>query len=253
MTGIIRQILVVVAVFVMVYLNVTSGASGFTEPEQVTTEQYYLYATSVSPTPLTFLIWAPIFIGIMAYAIYQALPRNRYDERFDKLAVPIIAVCIFNAAINYVPIGLSVINVLLLLGSLAWTFVTILSLPSDRLFYTLVRIPIAIFFGWITVATIVNTSQWLVSIGWSGLGISESIWSVILLFVATTIGFFITLKYREIAFGGVLIWAYMGILVSNASQISIVLAVILYSIVIASAIGWILRRSNHDLQKASIA
>ncbi|MEM9952688.1 MAG: hypothetical protein AAF846_13865 [Chloroflexota bacterium] len=232
MKGLVRQVIVLIAVFAMVYLNLTSNASGFTEPEQVTIEQYYLYPTDFSPTPLTFLIWAPIFLGMIVFAIYQALPKNRRDERFDEIALPVVLVSVLNGVINYVPIGISVINVFLLLIALTWTFIKIVRLPSDRLFYLTTRVPVGLFFGWITIASILNVCQWLVSVGWNGSGIPSTIWVAILIVIASAVGAFIIMRFKEIAYGAVLLWGFGGILVSNPSQVSVILAVITCSILL---------------------
>ncbi|MEO1163539.1 MAG: hypothetical protein AAFV98_07150 [Chloroflexota bacterium] len=245
MKGYVRQIVVLIAIVAMIYLNLTSNGSGFTEPSQVeTTQSYYLYPTDFSPAPLTFLIWAPIFLGMLGLAVYQALPRNRQDKRFDKIALPIIIVSILNAVVNYVPITLSVIVVSFLLASLAWAFVTIVQLPSDRLFYSFVRVPVGIFFGWITIATILNVCQWLVSVGWDGGIVSSAIWVAILVIIASGIGSFVITRYREIAFGVVLIWGFLGILLSDLSQISVLIAVVVCSLLLCLLIAQVVKDNN---------
>jgi hypothetical protein len=47
----------------------------------------------------------------------------------------------------------------------------------------LISTPFSIYFGWITVATIANITVFLVSIGWAGFGISDFIWTCIILFI----------------------------------------------------------------------
>ena len=81
----------------------------------------------------------------------------------------------------------------------------------------LVQVPFSIYFGWITVATVANITVWLVSIEWSGFGLTESLWAVAIIAIAATIGTVIMLKNRDIAYGFVLIWAFIGILIKHTS------------------------------------
>jgi hypothetical protein len=84
----------------------------------------------------------------------------------------------------------------------------------DRL---LVRLPFSVYFGWITVATIANVTVWLVSIDWDGFGFSEPAWALLILAVGAVIGTAVILADRDIAYGAVLIWAYLGIWIRHTS------------------------------------
>jgi hypothetical protein len=80
-----------------------------------------------------------------------------------------------------------------------------------------IRLPFSVYFGWITVATIANATTLFVSIGWDGFGLSQSLWTVIVLIVGTVIGTVTTIRFKNIAYGLVLIWAYAGILIKHTS------------------------------------
>ncbi|MGM0385792.1 MAG: tryptophan-rich sensory protein [Actinomycetota bacterium] len=84
----------------------------------------------------------------------------------------------------------------------------------DRVF---VRLPFSVYFGWITVATIANITVWLVSIGWDGFGFSEPAWAVLIIAVGAVIGTAVILSDQDIAYGLVLIWAYLGIWIKHTS------------------------------------
>ena len=81
----------------------------------------------------------------------------------------------------------------------------------------LIRLPFGIYFGWITVATIANVTVFLVYMGFNGLGIPESIWTVIVLLAGTVIGSLRLLKDKFFAYGFVFIWAYVAILYKHLS------------------------------------
>jgi hypothetical protein len=80
-----------------------------------------------------------------------------------------------------------------------------------------IKIPFSIYFGWITVATIANVTVFLVSINWGGFGIAEFIWTSIILLIGATIGILRMNKDKSVAYGLVLVWAYLGILLKHLS------------------------------------
>jgi hypothetical protein len=71
--------------------------------------------------------------------------------------------------------------------------------------------------GWITVATIANTTQLLYYLDWNGWGISAEIWAVIMLAAGVVISAIMSLTRTDIAYSLVLVWAYIGIAVKHAS------------------------------------
>ena len=79
----------------------------------------------------------------------------------------------------------------------------------------LTQMPLSIYFGWICVATIANISAWLVSVNWSGMGISDTYWAVILIGLATLVTLFIVFVRRNLFFAAVVVWALHGILYKN--------------------------------------
>ena len=60
------------------------------------------------------------------------------------------------------------------------------------------------------------TTQVLFYFGWGGWGISPAIWAVIMLVVATVLGFLMLWREYDIAYTLVLVWAFIGIANSQA-------------------------------------
>lgn len=85
---------------------------------------------------------------------------------------------------------------------------------GEKLF---IKTPFSVYFGWITVATIANITVFLVSVDWKGFGIADFIWTSVILFVGALIGIARLHKDKNIAYGLVLIWAYLGILFKHIS------------------------------------
>jgi len=106
-----------------------------------------------------------------------------------------------------------------------------------------VHVPFSVYLGWITVATVANITALLVSLGLvdNGVffGLDESIWTAIVLLVATTISVVLVITRKDVAYGLVPVWAFIGIAVKqleSRAEVSIVAAV--FTLVIIAAIAW---------------
>lgn len=73
------------------------------------------------------------------------------------------------------------------------------------------RLPISVNLGWISVATIANISYVLTYYSWSGWGLSDQLWTVIMLTVATALALHIRFHYSDIPLTLVFIWAFVAI------------------------------------------
>jgi hypothetical protein len=242
-------VLMIVALFFVSTSNPDFSGSG---PDGTSNTMYDMYPTAVSPTPITFTIWLPIFLGSLALGVFQALPKNRQDSRLDALGAPLTSAFLCNALTGFAPIGYSVPVILALLASLVWAFVVLVQFqPADKTFNLLVRAPILIFFAWITVATIVNVSQWLVSLNWNGFGIPAAWWGAALILVATSIGVMLMRRFEGInLYAIVLMWAFVGIVVMNPAAVPVIVASVLGALALILAIwngpstGSLIRTSN---------
>jgi hypothetical protein len=249
MKGLVRQFALVMSVFLMIGTNLLGGS---TTSENNSNAMYTQFPTAFSPAPYTFAIWGPIFIGALAFAVYQAYPSRRHDKLLDALGWPMTVAFLANAASAYTPIGLSDIVLLIALGALIWAYLIVVRYQdADRGFYWCVRLPISIFFAWINVATILNISQWLVSIGFQGFGLAPAIWSASLILVATAIGFRVTTRYHDIAFALVLVWAFWGIVVAQAAAPAILLAASIGTIALLVALQQVLRAGRSASTESS--
>jgi hypothetical protein len=78
--------------------------------------------------------------------------------------------------------------------------------------------PFSVYFGWITVAAIANITVFLVSIGWNGFGVADYVWTSVIVLVGAVIGILRMRKDRNVVYGLVLVWAYLGILLKHVSS-----------------------------------
>ncbi len=116
-----------------------------------------------------------------------------------------------------------------------------------------IKAPFSVYFGWITVATIANITVFLVSVGWNGFGIAESVWTSIILVVGALIGILRMTKDKNIAYGLVLVWAYLGILLKhtsvtgfNGQYSSIIATVVVCVLLFVFSLGIILYKHQKD-------
>lgn len=175
------------------------------------------------PAGYVFSIWGLIYVGWIAFLIFQFLPSQKENPRLRRLGFLFALSNLANAAWlfcwHYNQFGLSVVVMLALLGLLITSYLRLnvnRSKPS-RLEYWSVDVPFSIYLGWITVATVANISDWLYLVGWDGFGIPAQVWAVIMLVVASLLGLAMAITRRDAAYLSVLVWAFIGIAVKQAS------------------------------------
>jgi hypothetical protein len=86
----------------------------------------------------------------------------------------------------------------------------------DRSQVLFVRLPFSIYLGWVSVATIANVSQVLFFFDWGGWGIPPAIWAVVMISIAVLLGLLMLARERDFAYSVVLVWALVGISVSQS-------------------------------------
>lgn len=176
------------------------------------------YPNLFAPAGYAFSIWGLIYTLLGVYVMYQFWRKDVLVGRINRI---FIVNALLNAswmfAWHYDFIGLSVI---IMVGLLV-TLIRIADiLRESNLAQTdrwLIRLPLSVYFGWITVATIANIAVHLVSIDWNGFGLSDTSWTVIVLLVGTLIGSWRMLRDRFAPYGLVLVWAYGAILFKHLS------------------------------------
>jgi hypothetical protein len=181
------------------------------------------FAIYFVPAGYVFSIWGLIYLGLIAFTIYQALPAQREDELLKKIAPAYWIGNLANAAWiflwHYEYFPLTLIAMLTLLGALLYIYQQISQAGSEagRNQKWFVRYPFSIYLGWISVATIANVSQVLFFLGWGGWGIPAITWAVIMLAIATVLGLLMLWRKNDSLYALVLLWAFIGIAVSQAA------------------------------------
>lgn len=175
------------------------------------------------PAGYVFAIWGIIYIGWIAFTIYQFLPAQKENPRLRRQGYLFALSGIFNAAWlfcwHYNQFGLSVLVMLTLLGLLIASY---LKLNVGRTIVSAVEkwcvdIPFSVYLGWITVATVANITDYLYLINWNGFSIAPQVWAVIMLIVASLLGVAMAVTRHDSGYVFVLVWSFIGIAVKQSA------------------------------------
>lgn len=175
------------------------------------------------PAGYVFSIWGLIYLGLSAFAIYSVTKPGLADPRVDAVAGWVTAANVFNLVWiflwHYQQFPLTLVAITGLLVSLIAIYLKlgIGRGKQDRQSKLLVDTPFSIYLGWATVAVVANISQVLYYLGWRGAPLTEPLWAVILLGVASLLGVLMVFLRKEVAYPLVLVWAFVGIWVKQAA------------------------------------
>ncbi len=217
-----KQILVILATIGTIVVNglASAGRIGNVTPKEISDK----YFTSITPAGYAFSIWGLIYVGLIAFSIYQALPSK--GERFRSLRSSYILSCVANCAWIYafhyemIPVSLVVIFILLIL-------LAIISLNArntiSKAETILVATPFALYFGWVTAASIVNTTLTLVYLGVKPSETMTTIFACALIAIATILAAILRPVLSNSAYPMAIAWALTAIGVQQSGKTAIVI------------------------------
>ena len=208
-----------VAVLAVNYLANALPINGVTQKE-LSAE----YSIHITPAGYVFAIWGLIYVGLLTYIVLQALPRWVSKKELRVLDLPFALSCGCNAlwlvVWHHRYLSLSVVLMLGMLISLIIAHMRIqqsIRTTEGRLPWV-VQKTFGIYLGWVGLATILNVSIWLSSLGWNGDPLSGSTWGALMLGIATAIYGYVGFSKRDLAPLGVLAWASLGIAIKNQTD-----------------------------------
>ncbi len=212
-------ILNTVTLILMLFVNFASNTNVLSD--HTVADISHKYDTLFAPAGYAFLVWFIIFLQAISFVVYQWVLLKKGDTKdfIKRAGIWFSLANIANAAWIYFWInektGWAAIIIFILLTSLIMLTKNLrLELddePVKNIFF--VWWPVAIYLGWIMVASIACTASWLVSVQWNALGISQNIWTIILMAAACLLYILLIQKrnMRESAMIGV--WAFVAIAV----------------------------------------
>lgn len=212
------------------------------------------YPNLINPAPITFAIWGPIFIFQGLFYAYQA--RDLFKSKENKIDMPYV----YEVSVFFMLSWISTtIWYILWASGFVWPAIgamyayLLTSLAAyfrlginkrDRPFkeHLFVTVAWSMLAGWVTVATIVNTTTGFVAIGFDPAPIGEAGYSIVILAVVLVVYLAVLLTRNDYVFTCVGLWATIGVFIertnpANAPQPEIVLVSAIGAIVLALAIA----------------
>lgn len=218
----VRSLIVIVCFIIVVSVNYLANAlpiNGVTQKEL--SAEYNIYLT---PAGYVFAIWGLIYLGLSVYVIVQALPKWIDHSGLRRLDLPFVVSSVCNViwliVWHHRLLTVSAVLMLGLLGSLIWAYTQLennrTSTEATSIWF--VDKTFSVYLSWVGLATILNLSIWLESLGWTGTPLTGPVWGVIMLGVACILYLYLSFSHDDGFFLGVLAWASVGIGIRNQAE-----------------------------------
>jgi benzodiazapine receptor len=208
------------------------------------------YPTLITPAGFTFSIWGIIYTLLFAFILFQLLPRHREDPFNGRVSYLFILSAVFNIAwlflwqYDYILASVPVIFGLLASLIAIYLRLDVSRSKAPRNEKIWVHLPFSVYLGWITIASIADTSSALVSLNWNGFGIAPAAWAELVTVVALIIALTMLGTRRDAAYGLVVVWALAGIAANQGGYPSVSLvteasaAIVAAGMLVVSVIGF---------------
>jgi TspO/MBR family len=249
MKNTVRQIAVVLITMITIVINILANVlpiNGLNTGQISDTFKVFFV-----PAGYVFSIWGLIYIGLIAYAIYQALPAQRQNPRLQATGWWVVlgglANCAWIFLWQYQIFVPTVVAMLVLLASLIVVYLRFgigqTKVSTGETWA--VRVPFSIYLGWITVATVADISDVLWFVKWNQFGVSAVSWMVVILGAVLIIAGLMNFLRRDVAYALVILWALAGI-AAKFPQAGIVTVAtwVTFGLVAASLIAAFLVKKN---------
>jgi len=209
--------------------------------------------TLITPAGYVFSIWGVIYILLGIFVVFQALPSQKGEDYQKRIGWLFVLSSLLNIGWLFLwqfeYLSLSVVLMFLILLTLIEIYLRLrIGKSTVSLREKLaVHLPFQVYLGWITIASIANVSVTLVSMGWDGFGISQETWATLIVIVALLITLLVITTRNDVAYGLVIIWAFVGIAVKQSGNQNIVTLTEISAIIVAIALATsvILARLKH--------
>jgi hypothetical protein len=185
------------------------------------------YESLFTPAGTTFSIWGIIYISLGMLCLYHIISAYKHDRTH---------------AANTELVQISGLFIITNLASIAW----LIAWTQERLLVSVVLIflqlacliaihirlgiydprkpaelkmathlPLSIYLGWISIASIANTSSYLTAIGWDGMGLTQVQWMVVMLSIAIVLALVMLFWKKNVYFALVVAWGLYGIILKR--------------------------------------
>lgn len=240
-----------VSLFMVIMTIVINGlANALPINGQQTGEISDRFEVFFTPAGYVFSIWGLIYLGLVLFAIYQLLPRQRDNDLIDRISVAFWLSSIANVAWillwHYEFFVSTLLVMLVLLGSLVWIWLVLFSAgkPQDTAERWLLRIPFSVYIGWITIATLANLTVVLEANGLRPFDVGARDWAIAMIVVGGLIALAVGQFRRDLAYLAVILWALTGIAVKQGWNGAVAITAVVFITAVTLQCLWILLRSR---------
>lgn len=244
-----RQSLVLVTILATIAMNALANILPLMG--RATGDISAAYPVPFTPSGYVFSIWGAIYLGLLAFGVWQALPGQAHDPRLRAAAPWVVLSGAFNVAWlvtwHAERVALSTLPIVGLLLSLTVIYETLRRGPAGGAGMRLAaRLPFSLYLGWLTVATVANVAIAGWALGWRGAPFGApfgaEVWALVMIAVATLVGLRVLQVRGDVAFALVLVWAFVGIAV-RAGVPSLLSggALLFAALVLGGAVGRVVR------------
>ncbi|GAA1860777.1 TspO/MBR family protein [Microbacterium koreense] len=167
----VRQIGVLSATsFMIIAALVGGGAFGGTPVQDLQDGALAEDGSVLAPAGPAFSIWSVIYVLLVGYAVWQALPGQRARSRQRALGWWIALSAVLNGCwlllAQFTTLPLTVAGIVALLLVLCIAFQRTVAIPAEGLLDSLlIDGSTGLHLGWVSLATVANTSAWLTATG----------------------------------------------------------------------------------------
>lgn len=238
--------------FVIATIVVNGLANALPINGQQTGEVSDRFNVYFTPAGYVFSIWGLIYLSLLVFAVYQLWPTQRHRELIRRIRMPFwvssVANMVWLLCWHYESFGTTLVVMLTLLASLVWlTRILFAAGPAaDASERWCLRMPFSIYLGWVTVATIANLTIVLEAKGLRPWDTDAQAWAVVMVIMGGAIALTVGRIRRDLAYLGVILWAYVGIGVAQAWQGPVSMAALGVIVLVALQSLWILGTGRRD-------
>lgn len=218
-----RQVVTIVAIVGSIAVNTVSNIFPLNGVNVGKLSNTLFANVQIIPANYAFAIWGLVYVGLIAFGIAQLQPNQRQNPSLQQGGYRLAIACVAQCAWIYLFLArLFPLSTLAMVGIVVPLIGLYQSLHDGQRRVSqqerwLIHIPISIYLGWITVATVVNVAIALYSVNWSGWGISSEVWTVVMMVVSAAIAAIVNIQRRDMAYLLVIVWALVGIVIRQMS------------------------------------
>lgn len=186
-SGLVRQVFVIAAAsFMLISAVVVGGAFGGEGVSDQQSGALTDQSTYLAPAGPAFAIWSVIYLGLIAYTVWQALPAQREDARQRAtgwwVALSMVLNGLWLVAARFGPLWSTVLVIVLLLIVLARLIVLLgHAQPRGWAERIVVDGTNGLHFGWVTIATVANIAALLTATAPEEWGEQAELWAILVL------------------------------------------------------------------------